>query len=225
MLRASAHGGHGTRSSAPGWIGVGIGALVSVAASLLRLANTDAAPISSAEWAPLGDVALGGLLLLPTLLAVQGLRGRPALLLAGGILALLMALPFSVVGLVLALPGVLFLVEYGRTSGAPSGSLRGAAAVFVPVLLGVVALGVLFVGEQPVCYRTQRLADGRVESSRDRGAEADVDSGSGSFGPPREGVVSQEAGCSGDVIVPWESFAILGLCGTAALAGRRFAPS
>lgn len=210
-----------------GWVGVGLGIAVAVGLGVLRWANAHAAPVATAEWAPLADVALGGLVVLPSVLAILGLRGRPVLLLAGGILALLLALPFTFAGLVLIVPGVLFLVAYGRMPRPPSGSVRRSMAVFVPVVLGVGALAVLFATEQPVCYRTIQYEDGRVEHSRDHEAEADVESGQGtgqSFGPPGEGVVSQGGGCTSDVIVPWESAAMLGLSGTAALAARRLAP-
>lgn len=211
-----------------GWVGVGLGVVVAVGIGVLRWANADAAAIAAAEWAPLADVALGGLIGLPSALAILGLRGRPALLLAGGILALLLALPFFFAGLVLVLPGVLFLIAYGRIPETSSGSLRRSMAVFVPVVLGLGALVGLFATEQPVCYRTIRYEDGRVEHSRDYDAEADAASGQGmgqSFAPPEEGVVSQGGGCTSDVIVPRESFAILGLSAAAVLAGYRFAPT
>lgn len=210
-----------------GWVGVGLGITVAVGLGLLRWANAHAAPVAAAEWAPLADVALGGVVALPSVLAIFGLRGRPVLVLAGGLLALLLALPFSFAGLVLVVPGVLFLIAYGLMPKAASVSLRRSVAVLVPIVLGVGALAVLFATEQPVCYRTIRYEDGRVEHSRDHEAEADAASSQGmgqSFGPPREGVVSQGGGCTSDVIVPWESAAMLGLSGMAVLLARRLAP-
>lgn len=214
-------------STLAGWVGVGLGIAVAVGLGALRWANAHAAPVAAAEWAPLGDVALAGLVVLPSVLAIFGLRGRPVLLLAGGILALLLALPFFLAGLVLVVPGVLFLVTYGRMPGPPSGSVRRSMAAFVPVVMGVGALAVLFATEQPVCYRTIRYEDGRVEHFRDREAEADAASGRGmgqSFESLAEDVVSQGGGCSGDMIVPWESAAMLGLSGMAVLFARRLAP-
>lgn len=222
-----AGGSLGSTSTLAGRVGVGLGIAVAVGLGVLRWANAHAVPVAAAEWAPLGDVALAGLVGLPSVLAVLGLRGRSVLLLAGGILALLLALPFTLVGLILIVPGVLFLVAYGRMPGPPSGSVRRSMAVFVPVVLGVGALAVLFATEQPVCYRTIRYEDGRVERVRDREAEADAASGRGrgqSVEPLDEDVVSQGGGCSGDMIVPWESAAMLGLSGTAVLLARRLAP-
>lgn len=204
---------------------VASGLVIALALGLfaLRFFGTNAI-VHGAEWW-IGDVALASVFALPAFVGLRATADRPELLLGAGILSLVLsvALLVSVVTLPLVVPGVLYLIAYGRT-----GRLPGRKAIVIPVLLvaaaGALAL-LIFAPRTTVCWTETEYADGRVERVRDRPAERPSRDGtfSQSIGGPTPGVVSQGGGCTDGVFPPVRSIGVLGLIGTSTLTARRLA--
>ncbi|MFN8233474.1 MAG: hypothetical protein U0V56_08405 [Actinomycetota bacterium] len=185
---------------------IGISFALAVGVGVLRAANTEAA-LRSAE--AVGNVAFALVFALPGLLGLIGLRRRPALLIAAGLLDLALAFVtlMSLVGVAFIVPAVLFLIA----DRVPPGPLRTAAAVIVCVALGSAAFLALFVREDPACWA--RTSEG-VYVVPDPGSYVRGSSISTPGGP---GIT--ESGCTSDTISPLEALLAAALVGLTLGAG------
>jgi hypothetical protein len=177
---------------------------IALAASLgvVRFVNTEP-PVRTAEW--LGTLAFGVLIAAPAVLALLGLTGRPALILAGGALGIFLAAigAASLFSLALIIPSVVYLVGAAQLGGWWPGAPRTAAAVLLSLALGWGALMVLFFQDNPICWAQVSRHGG---SSYVRlPAEQFVRENSISMSSedlPRGSTLS---GCAGDSISPLEA--------------------
>ena len=162
---------------------------------------------------------------LPALVAVVAWRRRrPSLLLPAGIasLALSVALAISLVTIPLVVPGVLYLLAYGRSTAAERTAVGPAGAV--PVAAAIVALGIIvFTPGLIVCWSETVYEDGRTVLVRDHASEKASGDGhfSQSSGPPRPGVVEESGGCTDGAVRPVASLGALGLVAAALIVGWR----
>lgn len=163
-------------------------------------------------WRP---VATTVLYLVPAVLAVLALRARPSLLLAAAATSVALALAgFSVHSFVFLPVAIVYVVAYSR------GEQRPGRARLVPVLLcpllGVAALAVLFLHEDPACYARQASGDVAIDRS-----PGDVMTGSLSIAAGSDVV---ERGCTSDTVVGWEAAGSVALSGLAVVTGLGLAP-
>jgi hypothetical protein len=172
---------------------------------ILQYLNTELA-LRSLELA--GTVAFAVVLSAPALLALAGLRERPSLLVAAGVLGLVLAFlsSFALVGLVFVAPAVLFLVAAGQLRSEEVRPRGAIAAVLVPVVLGLVAFFALLVHDDPACWATDAVTG---ETSRLE-VGVSVEGGSISVTTPPG---TSESGCSSDVITPVEGLVAIGIVG------------
>ena len=177
---------------------------IALAASLgvVRFVNTEPA-LRPAEW--FGTLAFAVLIAAPAVLVLLGLRGRPALILAGGTLGIFLAAigAVSLFSLVLIIPSVVYLVGATQPGRGWPGALRTAAVVLLPLVLGWGALMVLFFQDNPICW---------AQVSRDGGstyvrlpAEQFVQGNSISMSSDDLPRGTTESGCAGDSIAPLEA--------------------
>jgi len=194
------------RTTAPQTAVVGIGLSFALAVAMATLRSVNAEPIEQSAEVP-GNVAFAVVFAVPALLALLGLRGRPALLVAAGVLDLGLAFVtlMSLVGLVFVVPGVLFFVAAGQMQGGwPA---RSIAAALVAVILGTAAFVALFARDDPICWATNSMTGETVRLDADRfvnGASISIDA------PPG----TNEAGCSSDSISTSEAVAAIALVAT-----------
>jgi len=177
-------------------VAIGVSFALAVGVGVLRTANTEPA-LRSAEAA--GNLAFALVFALPGLLGLIGLRRRPALLIAAGLLDLALAFVtlMSLVGVAFIVPCVLFLIASGRAPSASPGPLRTAAAVIVCVALGSAAFLALFMREDPACWA--RTSEGvHVVPDPERYVR-----GSSIVTPGGPGIT--ESGCTSDTISPLEA--------------------
>lgn len=163
-------------------------------------------------WRP---VAITVLYLVPAVLAVLALRARPSLLLAAAATSVALALAgFSVHSFVFLPVAIVYVVAYSR------GEQRRGRTRLVPVLLcpllGVAALAVLFLHEDPACYARQASGDVAIDRS-----PGDVMTGSLSIAAGSDVV---ERGCTSDTVVGWEAAGSVALSGLAVVTGLGLAP-
>ncbi len=199
------------RSRAPGAAVVGIilAVVLAVGVGLLRAINAEPAE-RAVEIA--GAAAFTVVFAAPALLAYLGLRDRPALLVAAGMLELGLALIslFSYIGLLLVPPAVLFFVAAGNMRGAGTGLWRSIAAVLVSITLGTVAFLALFARDDPVCWMTDSSTGESVSVDPDEFVQG---SSTSIALPPG----ASAAGCSSDSISTSE--AVAAIASVAAMAG------
>ncbi|MGH2629032.1 MAG: hypothetical protein ACRDHI_00515 [Actinomycetota bacterium] len=174
--------------------------------AILRAVNAE--PVERAAEIP-GGVAFAVVFAAPALLALLGLRGRPSLLVAAGVLDLGLAFVtlMSLIGLVFITPGVLFFVAAGEMRGRGGSPTRSIAAVLVAVILGTAAFLALFTRDDPICWATNATTGESVRLNADRfvhGATISID-------PPPG---ATEAGCSSDSISTAEAVAGIALVAT-----------
>lgn len=140
------------------------GLLVAAGTGLATVRFVGGTPIEKGREGAMGAFALGTVVAVPGVLAVLGLRDRPALLLpAATVLVPLSVLSFAGVTLPLLVPAAMLFVAYGRRSSnrlAPPGQ-AALATIFVLALL-VAAVAALFVHPDPRTYST---ADGSGSTS------------------------------------------------------------
>lgn len=175
--------------------------------------------VRQAEWW-IGDAALASVFALPGLV---GLGGRRDVFLAAGIASVAFGLTLvSIVTLPLVVPGVLFLIAFGREPERERGHPGRATAVLLVTGWGALAL-LLFTPFMLVCWTKTEYRDGRVVVERDREAERRARSGffSQTSKPPSRDVVSDEGGCTEGAIPPSRSIAALVLVGAGALVSRK----
>lgn len=163
----------------------------------------------SSTWRvdPLRPVALGVLLLVPSIVAVVAtVRAHPPLLLVAAVTSATLALvPLSAHSLVFLGAGVAHVVAASR-GWRPGDRLRLLPAIACP-LLAVAALGVQVGHADAACYA--RLTTGEVLVDRSVG---DVSSG---FEVEPAGSQVAERGCTGDTVVAWEAAASVALSAAA----------
>jgi hypothetical protein len=173
---------------------------LAVGGALLRGVNSE--PVErSAELIGLMGFAL--VLAAPAFLGLLGIRGRPPLLVAAGILDLVLVVLglISFVGLAFLPPAALFLVS-PRRAESPAGLVRSLVAVLLAVALGVAAFFALFAREDPICWSTTP-GGGQVRLGTDsfvvNGSTIRIEADAG------------ESGCSTDYITPAEAPLAAGL--------------
>ena len=185
---------------------------LAVAVGILRTVNAE--PVERAAEVA-GNVAFAVVFVVPALLALLGLRGRPSLLVAAGALDLVLAFVslISFIGLVFVPPAVMFFVAAGQTRGTGVSPGRSIAAVLVAVILGAAAFFALFAREDPVCWARNPTTGESFRLDPDRfvhGSSISIDSRDL---PPG----ATESGCSTDSISNGE--AITGISVVAAMLG------
>jgi hypothetical protein len=124
--------------------GIGIGGAMSVALGFMAFAGSDH---------PVGSLPFVALVSLPVVLATIGLRRPPALLAAGALSMPLSLLSLAGATLPLVVPGIFYLVAYGR---APMGRPRIPTALIVGFVIGSAALSLVltYSDVQTVCTET-----------------------------------------------------------------------
>jgi hypothetical protein len=196
-------------------IGAWIGLAFALGLGVIRLFG-ERSPVHAAEWW-IADLALAGVVAFPAVLALMGTR-RPALLLAAAIASFPLAF-ISFAALPLLAPVVFYLIAYRRLGGR-----GGSIAIAIALCASLASLGlIVFVPGQIVCWHETVYDNGRTTLTRDRASEEASSSShfSGSGGPPRRGVVSEESGCTEGAIRPPVSMAALGLVSLGVLSSRR----
>jgi hypothetical protein len=151
----------------------------------------------------------------PALLALLGLRDRPSLLVAAGVLDLGLAfvMLISLVGLVFLPPAVMFFIAAGRMGRARTRLSSSIAAMLVSVILGAVAFFALFAREDPVCWARNPTTGESFRLDPDRFVHGSSISMDSRDLPPG----ATEAGCSSDSIATSEALA--GIAVVAAMVG------
>ena len=192
------------------------GLAIAAGLGVLRFALSEP-PERSVEW--LGDLALAAVYAVPAVLALVGLRGRPSLLAAGGVLGIALAFTaFSGVALVLVVPSALYLVGYGKAPGTGAKfRIPPLLVLLLTLALGVGALFVLFAHNDPICWAVRNTAAGKVYVELPA-SEFQTQSGfavSSNQLPPG----TNESGCSSDTIRFPEALASFGLALAAVVAG------
>jgi hypothetical protein len=178
--------------NAPRIATIAIAVSFALAAGVGILRTVNAEPVErSAEVA--GNLAFAVVFAVPALLALLGLRRRPSLLVAAGVLELGFAvlLLISLVGLVFVVPGVMFLMAAGRNREGGARPVASIATVVLAVLLGTGAFFALFARDDPICWATNARTGESVRLDATRFVN-----GSSISLPPGTG----ESGCTSDSI-------------------------
>jgi hypothetical protein len=129
-----------------------LGIAFAIGLAALRAARSDG--IDSVAG-PLDPIAFGAVYGLPGFLALAGTRRRPALYLASGVLAPLLAFTaLSGVALPLFIPAGMALVSYGRRAGQARGVIPDAAVALVCFVFVVGSFAALLVHQDPRCVST-----------------------------------------------------------------------
>jgi hypothetical protein len=176
---------------------VAIAVSFALAAGVGILRTVNAEPVErTAEVA--GNVAFALVFAVPALLAILGLRGRPSLLVAAGVLDLVLAVVtmITLIGLVFVAPGVMFLVTSGRIADGGARPVRSIAAVVLAIVLGTAAFFALFVHEDPVCWATNAATGESIRLDADRFVHGSSISMDSRDLPPG----TTESGCTSDSI-------------------------
>jgi hypothetical protein len=182
------------------------------AVGILRTVNAE--PVERAAEVA-GNIAFAVVFVVPALLGLLGLRGRPSLLVAAGALDLMLAFVslISFIGLVFLPPAVMFFVAAGQARGAGVSPGRSIAAVLVAVILGAAAFFALFAREDPVCWARNPTTGESFRLDPDSFVHGSSISIDGRDLPPG----ATESGCSTDSISNGE--AITGISVVAAMLG------
>jgi hypothetical protein len=189
---------------------------VALAAFVIRLVNSTPR-VGENLWGGAGAIAVAGMLAIAPTTALLALRGRPRLLPAAAVVAFAEGLfSFSLVGLVMMVPALLWINAYGRWPRPVKP--RWPLIVLWPtvVIAAVCAFVVLFIHQDPMCTRT--YGDGTVQAwaPAEGGGWAWQGLGGTSFGTEfvgDDGVQTEE--CTSDIITWWEALATLGVSGGA----------
>lgn len=205
-----------TRSGTPRVAIAAIAPSVALGIGVAALRVVGSTPIErSAQIA--GTIAFAVVFVSPAMLGFVGVRGRPSLLVAAGVLDLVLGTVglVSGVGLVFFVPAVLFFVAAVRVAGGGTGVVRSGTTVVVSVAVGTLALFALFLRQDPVCWarigatgrtvalEASRFVDGPIIRMDDRSM-------------PRG---TTEAGCSSDSISTTEAVGSLTLVALMLLLG------
>lgn len=195
--------GVGTRQVALVAAGVQAAAVVAVV-----LAGASSQPVQLDPWRPVASVVL---YLVPPVLAVLGVRGRPWLLLPAAATSVVLAvIGFSLHSLVFLPVAAVYVVADRRIGQRPT-TVRVAPLLLCPALVLVGALAVQFLHDDPACWT--RDGSGEVIVDRNPG---DITSGSRSIGADSDVVAS---GCTSDTVVAWEVAGGVALSGLAIATG------
>jgi hypothetical protein len=168
-----------------------------LAAGVGILRTVNAEPVErTAEVA--GNIAFAVVFAVPALLAILGLRRRPSLLVAAGVLDLMLAVVtlITLIGLVFVAPGVMFLIATSRMRNERARPLRSVVSVLVGVLLSTGAFLALFARDDPICWATIGATGQsiRLDAARSvNGSSISMDSRDLPSG-------TTESGCSSDFI-------------------------
>lgn len=199
-------------------VGIVLSFALAIAVGILRTVHAE--PVERAAEVA-GNVAFAMVFAAPALLALLGLRDRPTLLVAAGVLDLGLAFLtlISFIGVVFVLPGVMFLVAAGQIRSAGASPWASIAAVLVAVLLGTAAFLSLFARPNPVCWARNPATGESFRLNPDRFVDGPSISMDGRDLPPG----ATESGCSSDSISTGE--AIAGIAVLAAMLGAVWALS
>jgi hypothetical protein len=176
-------------------VAIALSLILAAGVAILRTINAE--PVErTAEVA--GNVAFAVVFAGPALLAALGLRRRPSLLVAAGVVDLVFAFLtlISLIGLVFVVPGTLFFVAAGRVGDAGARPWRSIASVLLAVLLGTGAFFALFTHEDPVCWATNGATGESVRLDADRFVHGSTVSMDSRDLPPG----TTESGCTSDTI-------------------------
>lgn len=192
------------RSTAPriAVVGIVLSLVLAVGIGILRTANAE--PVERGVEVA-GNIAFAIVFAAPALLALLGLRGRPSLFVAAGVLDLVLTFVtlISFIGLVFVPPAVMFFVAAGKVRGDGASLTRSIATVLVALLGGTGAFFALFAQENPVCW-ARNPATGetfRLDASKFvHGSSISMDSRDLPAG-------TTESGCSSDTISTREALA------------------
>jgi hypothetical protein len=198
------------RPSAPriAVVAIAVSFAFAIAVGVLRTVNAEPAE-RAVEVA--GNVAFAAVFALPGLLALLGLRRRPSLLVAAGVLDLVLAFAtlITLIGLAFVVPATMFFTAAGRMGTGTARPWRSTAAVLVGVVLGASAFFVLFANEDPVCWATNpatgetfRLDPARfVHGSSISMDSRDLPAGATGSGCSSDSISSREALAAAGIIV------------------------
>jgi hypothetical protein len=192
------------RSTAPriAVVGIVLSLVLAVGIGILRTANAE--PVEPGVEVA-GNIAFAIVFAAPALLALLGLRGRPSLFVAAGVLDLVLTFVtlISFIGLVFVPPAAMFFVAAGQVRGDGASLTRSITTVLVALLGGTGAFFALFAQENPVCW-ARNPATGetfRLDASKFvHGSSISVDSRDLPEG-------TTESGCSSDTISTREALA------------------
>lgn len=192
------------RSTAPriAVVGIVLSLVLAVGIGILRTANAE--PVERGVEVA-GNIAFAIVFAAPALLALLGLRGRPSLFVAAGVLDLVLTFVtlISFIGLVFVPPAAMFFVAAGQVRGDGASLTRSIATVLVALLGGTEAFFAMFAQENPVCW-ARNLSTGetfRLDASKFvHGSSISMDSRDLPAG-------ATESGCSSDTISTREALA------------------
>lgn len=192
------------RSATPGVAILGIATSIGLGifAAALRTANAEPAE-ASVEIA--GNIAFGIVLAAPAFLGLPGLRRRPALFLAAGVLDLVFAtlMLISLIGLIFVPPAVMFIIASREMRDDEVGPVRSIAAVLIALVFGVGGFFTLFARQNPVCWATNPATGQSVRLDPERFVHGSSISMDSRDLPPG----FTESGCSSDSISNGEAAA------------------
>src|SRR6266545_7311439 len=184
----------------------------------LRLAGTEAA-LRRVDWP--GTAALALAFALPAFLGLLALRGRPAALLAAGLLSLVLSvIAVSVVALALLLPAVLYLGGSARSAARAGRGPARFGLIASVVLAGVAAFAVLLWPPQ-ASYSWSLTADGGVRTTRVQRCSGGTEQRIEPPGRGPGGATTVEQGCSDGVIPPGHAGVSVVVAAVALAAGLR----
>ncbi len=158
---------------------------------------------------------------LPALLGLLALRGRPAALLAAGLLSLVLSvIAVSVVALALLLPAVLYLGGSARSAARAGRGPARFGLIASVVLAGVAAFAVLLWPPQ-ASYSWSLTADGGVRTTRVQRCSGGTEQRIEPPGRGPGGATTVEQGCSDGVIPPGHAGVSVVVAAVALAAGLR----
>jgi hypothetical protein len=198
----------GQRVSPALWVSVGFGYAIVAAVFVLRLVGSD---LPATMEVP-GAVAFAAVAAVPSTLALAGLARRPVLMLPAGVTAATSLPVLSVLGVPMAVLGVVWLISYS-TNKSGRDVLRPLATTLLVWVLWVAAAATLFVHLDARCVQT--LVDGSV--IRVDAAELGWESGwlwatsATSTGSSILSVDVVGEACSSDIVTVWEALVSLAL--------------
>ena len=183
-------------------LGIVLSFALAVGVGILRTVNAE--PVERGAEV-IGNFGFAIVFATPALLALLGLRRRPSLFVAAGILDLVFAFLtlISFIGLVFVPPAVMFFIAARQMRGTGASLARSIATVLVAVLGATGAFFALFSQEDPVCWARNPAAGEsfRLDASRFvHGSSISMDSRDLPAG-------ASESGCSSDTISTREALA------------------
>jgi hypothetical protein len=183
-------------------LAVSVHLLLALGFTALRVAGTPP-PLQALEWP--GELVMALVYALPALLGLLALAGRPAALLAAGVLSVPLAFTaLSGISLVLLVPAALDVVGYARWRPRPPLRLPALGLLAAIVVLGTAALPVLVSAgdDTAYCWAATVDLDGHRTYSRLVERRTVSPSGQHSIGLAEGGPqgTTSEAGCSTGII-------------------------